>query len=54
MAVLAIGGLAFEWDDDKEDSNIRKHGVSFLEAVTVFRDRVGILKPDIAHSTDED
>jgi hypothetical protein len=53
MAVLTIGNVVFEWDDDKAASNLSKHGVSFLEAATVFRDKLGILKPDIAHSADE-
>jgi len=30
--------LIFEWDDKKSASNIRKHGVSFEEAQTVFFD----------------
>jgi len=54
MAVLTIGSVVFEWDDDKAASNLSKHGISFLEAATVFRDKLGILKRDIAHSTDED
>ena len=54
MAVLTIGGVVFEWDDEKAASNLNKHGISFLEAVTVFRDKAGILKRDIAHSTNED
>ena len=29
----------FEWDGAKAESNLRKHGVSFPEATTVFRDR---------------
>jgi uncharacterized DUF497 family protein len=28
----------FEWDDNKADANERKHGVSFVEAATVFED----------------
>lgn len=32
----------FEWDDDKADANARKHGVSFDEAKSVFRDPFGI------------
>jgi uncharacterized DUF497 family protein len=30
--------MRFEWDRDKADSNLGKHGVSFDEAVTVFYD----------------
>jgi uncharacterized DUF497 family protein len=29
---------AFEWDDGKASANERKHGVTFVEAVTVFED----------------
>lgn len=30
--------LGFEWDDNKADSNLARHGVSFGEAATVFGD----------------
>ncbi|MBI3060519.1 MAG: BrnT family toxin, partial [Deltaproteobacteria bacterium] len=30
--------LRFEWDEDKNRENIKKHGVSFQEAQTVFLD----------------
>ena len=30
--------LDFEWDDEKADSNIEKHGISFEEATEVFLD----------------
>jgi hypothetical protein len=30
--------LTFEWDEVKADANLRKHGVSFEEAKTVFAD----------------
>jgi len=33
----------FEWDADKAAANLRKHGVSFDEAVTAFSDRLSIL-----------
>ena len=33
-----LQGIEFEWDDDKAESNIRKHGVTFEEAVEVFFD----------------
>ena len=44
----------FEWDDNKNDENIRKHGVSFEEAMTVFDDDNALYKPDTDHSQDED
>jgi uncharacterized DUF497 family protein len=54
MQGLEIGGMIFEWDDAKAAFNIEKHGISFYEAASVFRDRRGILLPDIEHSHDED
>ncbi len=45
--------MDFEWDPRKEQSNQRKHGVSFLEATSVFGDpmELTIYNPD--HSRDE-
>ena len=45
---------SFEWDDDKNLANIQKHGVSFVEAMTVFDDDNALYKSDIEHSQDED
>ncbi len=28
----------FEWDDDKAEANLAKHGISFLAATEVFND----------------
>jgi uncharacterized DUF497 family protein len=36
----------FEWDDAKASANIRKHGVSFEEAVTVFADPLAVFTDD--------
>lgn len=36
----------FEWDADKEGTNVRKHGVSFREALTAFLDERAITAPD--------
>jgi hypothetical protein len=38
--------LTFEWDPDEAESNRRKHGVSFEEAATVFRDTLSSTIPD--------
>lgn len=46
--------ITFEWDDAKADSNLKKHGVSFLEASTAFYDRHAILIHDPDHSLSED
>jgi hypothetical protein len=44
----------FEWDQLKADSNLRKHGISFYEAVTAFRDPFAVLMPDPSHSLAEE
>ena len=47
-------GYTFEWDPEKADGNIQKHGVSFDEASTVFGDPLSLLMPDPDHSADEE
>jgi uncharacterized DUF497 family protein len=42
--------MRFEWDDDKAEANLKKHGVSFSEAVTVFEDSLAMVVPDPDHS----
>jgi hypothetical protein len=46
-------GLRFEWDAEKASSNFKKHGVSFLEAATVFADPLAGIKDDPDHSENE-
>ena len=46
--------IIFEWDDKKEKSNIRKHGISFEEARTAFYDENAIQYFDPDHSDEED
>ena len=42
--------MKFEWDPAKAANNIRKHGVSFEEAITVFKDTLAFIFDDTAHS----
>ena len=42
--------MEWEWDDDKNEANTRKHGLSFEEALEAFADSDGIEKEDLAHS----
>jgi uncharacterized DUF497 family protein len=42
--------MNFEWDAAKAESNVKKHGVSFTEAMTVFGDPLEITIPDPDHS----
>ncbi|NCO35274.1 MAG: BrnT family toxin [Armatimonadetes bacterium] len=44
----------FEWDPVKAETNLRKHGVSFEEATTVFGDPLAMNMPDPDHSIDEE
>jgi uncharacterized DUF497 family protein len=44
----------FEWDAAKARENLRKHGVSFDEAVTVFGDPLSMQLPDPDHSVGEE
>ncbi|MCL2111925.1 MAG: BrnT family toxin [Clostridiales bacterium] len=46
--------IQFEWDDEKNKSNIRKHAVSFDEARTVFYDENAKLISDPDGSMDEE
>lgn len=45
--------MRFEWDPAKAKSNIRKHGISFDEAVTVFKDPLAFIFDDGTHSEQE-
>lgn len=46
--------LNFEWDFEKAESNIEKHGISFEEASTVFGDPLSLTINDPLHSTGEE
>ena len=42
--------MIVEWDQAKAASNLRKHGVSFREAVTALEDPLSTTFPDPDHS----
>lgn len=46
--------IKFDWDPAKAASNLRKHGVSFEEAKSVFYDEFAIQFYDQSHSSDEE
>ncbi len=46
-------GVQFVWDRGKAASNLRKHGISFEEASTVFRNQLASIFDDEAHSVRE-
>ncbi len=47
------GAMEFEWDNGKAAANLRKHGVSFEEASSVFGDALAITFNDPLHSIGE-
>ena len=44
--------MRFEWDPPKAEANLRTHGVSFAEAVTVLEDDFALTRDD-ADATEE-
>lgn len=45
--------LEFEWDRRKAASNAKQHGVTFVEALSVFRDPLARIFDDTDHSVNE-
>lgn len=45
--------MQFEWNNEKAESNLKKHGVSFEEAETVWEDYFYVDLFDDVHSADE-
>ena len=45
--------MEFEWDSPKAAGNVRKHGVTFDEAATVFLDELAVSGSDPDHSVSE-
>ena len=45
--------LLFEWHEEKAAANLKKHGVSFEEAKTVFNDPLALTIENSKHSRDE-
>jgi uncharacterized DUF497 family protein len=46
-------GVPFEWDPNKAQANVRKHGVQFSEATGIFSDDYAITIPDDESDPDE-
>lgn len=45
--------IGFEWDSRKAASNLKRHGVSFEEAITVFADPLARIFDDEDHTVEE-
>jgi hypothetical protein len=46
--------VRFEWDPRKAAKNLKKHGVTFQEAATVFGDALAVTFQNPDHSEDEE
>lgn len=46
--------IQFNWDENKNNVNKKKHGVTFMEARSVFYDENARLIHDLEHSSEED
>ena len=46
-------GMIFRWNETKAEMNMKKHGISFEEAATAFRDINAQLYYDEEHTEDE-
>lgn len=51
---MGMDAPRFEWDPAKAAANVKKHGVSFEEAQTVFEDEEALFMADPDHSDDEE
>lgn len=52
--IVVMSSIKFEWDVKKASANLKKHGVSFEEARSVFFDEYAKLIDDPDHSIDEE
>ena len=46
--------MTFTWDTRKAAANLKKHGIEFREAATVFYDPLSATYPDPDHSEEEE
>ena len=51
---IIMDTIKFEWDENKNEINKKKHKISFEEAKTVFYDENALLIDDPEHSVEED
>ena len=47
------GLVSFEWDAEKAEANLRKHGVDFADAALALEDDHAITIPDLATTSEE-
>ena len=54
LYIVHMEEILFEWDDRKDEANLRKHGIEFQEAVSAFYDEYAQVFYDPDHSESED
>lgn len=53
MTIISADGR-FEWDSDKNEINVRKHGLHFEEILPIFEDPLFLEKYDSEHSSENE
>ena len=51
---IIMDTIKFEWDENKNQTNQKKHGISFEEAKMVFYDEEALVRDDPEHSEEEE
>lgn len=51
---ICMETIRFEWDPNKAKINVKKHGVTFKEAQSVFQDPEALVIDDPDHSQEEE
>ena len=46
---IIMNEISFEWDENKNRENFKKHGIDFEEAKTVFNDEMALVFDDPDH-----
>lgn len=46
--------MEFEWDEDKREKNIKKHGIDFVSVISIFDDPNAVEAYDEEHSASEE
>ena len=46
--------MQFEWDETKDETNKRKHGISFYSAQYAFADPDRVIAEDLDHSIEDE
>jgi len=46
--------MEFEWDDNKNQLNLEKHGIEFADSIEVFKDKARLLSLDLRRDYGEE